>query len=79
MKAYITLDNETSLNIAERAPYACFYWQNIAMLPSLGWLLAKLRKPIAVDGHLLRVIGNDDAESVDVLVQLALFGEIRFG
>lgn len=83
MRMHITLDLNTVDDVARRATQACHYWQAHAdadeRLPDPRKLRELLRKPLEVGPTWLRVIANDDQWSVDVLVQLAMFGDVRYG
>lgn len=84
MRLHITLDMSTADDIAKRAVRACHYWAGdpdpAETLPSHAALRTLLTKRIEVaTPSLLRTIANDDVWAVDTLVQLAMFGELRFG
>jgi len=83
MRVRIKLDAATADDYADRARTACAYWASwedvTDELPSPSRLRKALRTAVEVGPNELRRLADDDKWAVDMFVQLALFGELRYG
>ncbi len=88
---HLKLSADTINNVIMCASNACRYWVPDAYTKTKGtrvevmWdkfsrdVRKGLKKPIPVHGSAqLKAISNFDRDSTDIIVQLALFGEIRY-